>query len=297
MFARILLLTDLSEASENDLRSAASFRSVGASDVALLHVLDERKGISALGEAEKARLAAQEESLIEEGWNVEILVRSGIPFDEIVRTALEREVSLVVMGQGHPLRRALTARLFGETAYRILEMCPFPILVGLERMEREDFLFRNVLYGCDLSDSSLHAFKYVERIAETVSLELERITILHVHERHHAALFQGVPGAGRECRDRMEALIALEMERFQGMAERLQKVSPRLDVAVIAEEGQAVDTILDTAKATKATLVLLGAQGKAWSPQYRIGTVAYRVAQQASCPVLVVPMHRMAYPV
>ncbi|WP_300523096.1 universal stress protein [Aminiphilus sp.] len=297
MFARILLLTDLSEASESDLRSAASFRSVGASDVALLHVLDERKGISSLGEAEKARLAAQEESLIEEGWNVEILVRSGIPFDEIVRTALEREVSLVVMGQGHPLQRALTARLFGETAYRILEMCPLPILVGLERMEREDFLFRNVLYGCDLSDSSLHAFKYVERIAETASPELERMTILHVHERHHAALFQGIPGAGKECRERMEALIALEMERFQSMAERLKRAHPRMDVAVIAEEGQAVETILDTARATKATLVLLGAQGKAWSPQYRIGTVAYRVAQQAPCPVLVVPMHRMAYPV
>ncbi len=136
----------------------------------------------------------------------------------------------------------------------------------------------------------------MEHLAATASPELERMTILHVHERHHAALFQGIPGAGRECRDKMEALIALEMERFQEMMERLKKAHPRLDVAVIAEEGQAVETILDTAKTTKATLVLLGAQGKAWSPQYRIGTVAYRVAQQAPCPVLVVPMHRMAYP-
>ena len=55
---------------------------------------------------------------------------------------------------------------------------------------------------------------------------------------------------------------------------------------VSVREGRAVDVILETASSSRSDLIVLGSRGLSPLRAWLLGGVSYRVAQEASCPVL-----------
>ncbi len=62
---------------------------------------------------------------------IEVLVRTGIPADELVRVARERQVDLLVLGSHPPPRfQVLRRAVFGSTTRRVLRLAPCRVLLA-----------------------------------------------------------------------------------------------------------------------------------------------------------------------
>jgi nucleotide-binding universal stress UspA family protein len=138
---KILLPTDFSAPSQNAARYAASFAEAYRAQVYLLHVIE---GPTPLMMSEEAGLWEEnplhreiERGVAEEmkgalsqnsgkGLEVVPLTRHGRPFEEIVGTAREMDVDLIIMGTHG--RSGLSHILLGSTAERVVRNAPCPVL-------------------------------------------------------------------------------------------------------------------------------------------------------------------------
>lgn len=88
----------------------------------------------------KARVALQQRGIVPE--RIEVLIRVGVPADEIVKAAGELQVDCIVIGsRGNSLGQRLRRLLVGSTSRRVLHCAPCPVmLVLLPRLERRSDL-------------------------------------------------------------------------------------------------------------------------------------------------------------
>ena len=148
-FSRILVPVDFSKHSERTVSYAAKFASRYESTIQLLHVFeipdyvitpfacrkqnpeDVKKLVDTAEQEARDNLAAIERRLSDRGIKVEVYLRVGAPFDEIVQTANHFNVDLIIIGShGYS---PLTRLLVGSTAERVVEHAPCPVLVVKER--------------------------------------------------------------------------------------------------------------------------------------------------------------------
>lgn len=127
--SRIVYCTDFSNNSERAGGYAISLAAEYGADLTLLHVAenasDSPKAESILSDRlqELNKLVSDEEP---NNFNVRAVVRSGKPYEEIVRHATEAHASLVIMTArgGDAVDRAV----FGSTTYRVIQLGPCPVL-------------------------------------------------------------------------------------------------------------------------------------------------------------------------
>jgi nucleotide-binding universal stress UspA family protein len=139
---RILLATDFSENSKWALTYALSFAKKYDAKLYILHVIQQptyplgmyaevsfdamdkfNRNISDATDKEMKKLCETE---LGELKNYESMVVSGTPFLEIIRTAREKEVDLIVVGTHG--RTGLDHVLFGSTAEKVVRQAPCPVL-------------------------------------------------------------------------------------------------------------------------------------------------------------------------
>ncbi|NLI96046.1 MAG: universal stress protein [Synergistaceae bacterium] len=287
MFKHILVATDLRPRSEEVLCGLGSMDPGTVGRITLLHVLDERSNGHPLDEEGQDRLSKQKARLEGRGFRVEAITTRGVPFDVIVHEAQVREASLTVIGRGDNPR--WLSGIMGETVLRVLELCPCPVLVCHgERPARP--LFEDVVLGVDFSNEAHHALQALKKLARENPGTVKQVTLVHVHEQKNIDLLLKLVN-----KEQIEQIVALEQERLEEMVLGL-KASGIPDVSVRMRTGKPVDEILADIEENRPTLVVLGAQGQGRSEMYRIGTTAFRVAQMASCGVLVIPLSRPALP-
>lgn len=287
MFKHILVATDLRPRSEEILCSLGSMDPGKVGRITLLHVLDERSDGRPLDEAGQDRLGKQKTCLEGRGFKVEAIALRGVPFDVIVHEAQVRDASLVVIGRGDSPR--WKSRIMGETVLRVLELCPCPVMVCHGGEARRHPL-EDVVLGIDFSNEAHHALQAIKKLARENPGAVKKVTLLHVHEQKNIDLLLKLVS-----REQIEQIVALEQERLEEFVESL-KAAGIPDVTVRMRTGKPVDEILADIEENRPTLVVLGAQGQGRSEMYRIGTTAFRVAQMASCGVLVIPLSRPALP-
>lgn len=292
MFRKVLYATDLKDQIRPDGKRSAicldTFRELGAEDMIILHVLDSRSDVdkadTQLKEDTLNRLASD---LRTRGWNVEIQMKEGVPFDSIITTALENDVSVLAVGSGKGSK--FKRNLLGETTYRILQMCPVPVFVCKNR-GCEGRITDKILFGEDFSNSSHEAFKYLKEMAARPDPVVGQVTLLHVHEQSNLELLlKLVP------MEKISQVEDMEKERLEEMAELLSGKS-ELKTGVEIRRGHQVMEFLKAIEENKSTLVVMGAQGKHWSEQFRIGGTALKVAEESPVPIFIVPFGKMEYP-
>ncbi len=140
MFKKILFPTDFSDVSQKAVKYIKQLKGAGAQEVIVLHVIDEKEllvlsrvpdqylQITTLMEKEIAKeLAVVEADMAAEGFSVKLKVKTGKPFTEIMLTATEEKVSIIVVGSHG--KSNIGEMLMGSVSENVIRHAKVPLLV------------------------------------------------------------------------------------------------------------------------------------------------------------------------
>ncbi len=138
---------------------------------------------------------------------------------------------------------------------------------------------KKILIPTDGSDYSMRAAQYGISAAKLLGAET---TIIYVIDTVVLDQISRIT-----ARDTVENELKQDGERYvkyiAGLAERAGVKATRLVVT-----GRPFEQIVQTAKSLGANLIVMGTYGRKGAERILIGSVAERVIEYASCPVLVV---------
>jgi len=140
MFKKILFPTDFSDVSKKAVKYIKQLKGAGAQEVIVLHVIDEKEllvlsrapdqylQITAQIEKEVAKeMAAIEVDMTTDGFPVKPKVKTGKPFKEIMTTAAEEKVSIIVIGSHG--KSNIEEMLVGSVSENVIRHAKMPLLV------------------------------------------------------------------------------------------------------------------------------------------------------------------------
>lgn len=277
-----ILFASESSANEKAFAFALAQAAEFGADLILFHAYDtlvvtasETSGIRCYNYAAAARAEAQNlEPLAKRvraaGLGCEIVVRHGLPAEQILSFLHEREIDRVVMGTHSP--GPIGKLLLGSVAEAVLRTARVPVyIVGPEVVDGEHrkFATRTILCAVSLQEAS---HTVVEFAAELAAQHSARLILQHV-----------IQPQGRK-----EELAGRSIEQVEGDLLSLVPADLRGKVAVqtIVVPGDPTEELLHQGRAQLADLIVLGAQGaSAFAAITRHGVV-YKVLSQAPCPVI-----------
>ena len=141
-----------------------------------------------------------------------------------------------------------------------------------------EFRVHTILVPTDFSECSLEAMRYAMGLAELLG---SGVVFLHVVEppAYALELTGAYPGFGPDVTKKLEQMMHdwVEQVRVQGI---------RLEWHI--EMGSAFAQIRDAVARYHAGLIVMGTHGRTGVGHALLGSVAERVVQHASCPVLTV---------
>ena len=181
-----------------------------------------------------------------DGIAVTRLLREGDPAQEIVNTARDRNIDLIVMStRGHG---AFYRLLLGSVTAKVLHEIDCPIWTGahLEEPQEREFSIRHVLCSADLSPHGRHTMARAAEFAAAVDATL---TLVHVT----ASVEMFGPGGSwvdPEWKERIVSFAAKEIAKLQ------QEVGTKADV--IIESGNVPQMLNRAAERTKADVLVIG---------------------------------------
>jgi nucleotide-binding universal stress UspA family protein len=251
-------------------------------DLILFHVYDtlvvtasETSGMryydySAAAHTEKHQLQPLAERVRAAGVGCEVVVRPGLPADQILAFAREREIDRIIMGTHSP--GPIGKLLVGSVAEAVLRSATVPVcIVGPEVVDgtSRNFATRTILCAASLQESSHVVASFA---ADLAAQHHARLILQHVIRPQERAEYL----AGQSL-DQVEAdMLALVPAKLQG----------KIAVQTIVVPGDPTEELLYQSRAQEADLIVLGAQGaSAFAAITRHGVV-YKVLAHASCPVL-----------
>lgn len=283
--ANILVGTDFSPASDRALRYALSLARRYDSRIYLTHIVTAEANVMLAPDMiTMARQTAFHGAEEEMG---EILISGqlrGVPHETIVEEGplwptmealiAKHKIDLVVIGT-HGMG-SVRKMFIGSGAEEIFRQAKCPVLtvgpaVAGETPQEVDF--KNILFATDFGIGAEREAAYAFSLAQEHGANL---TLLHV-----------VPHA----EDYSEEGLTLKREAiFHELAELVPAGSDAwCKPAFRMRLGEPVEEILNTARETKADLIVIGAKRrKGFSAGHVPKTVAYRVVSGAPCPVLTV---------
>jgi nucleotide-binding universal stress UspA family protein len=204
------------------------------------------------------------------GLRCEVVVRPGLPADQILTYSGERQIDRIVMGTHSP--GPIGKLLVGSVAEAVLRTATVPVcIVGPEVLDgaHRNFATKTILCAVSMLDTS---FVVASFAAELAAQHNARLILQHVIKPQETSQVL----AGRTI-DQIEAdLLALVPTDLQ----------ERVSVQPIVVPGDPTEELLYQARAQRADLIVLGAQGaSAFAAITRHGVV-YKVLANAQCPVM-----------
>jgi len=211
--------------------------------------------------------------LIEEGEVAEVL-------SKLVR---KYEIDLIVIGTSG--RKGLGKLLLGSVAEEVFRNAECPVLtVGPHAIRWEvDGNLRHILYATDFGPESVHGLPYAMSLAEE---NRARLTLLHVAPETGVALPEPEPGT-QPLLDPGEVVASTERQ-----LRALVPYGTQLwhEPEYMVQFGPPAETIVKIA-AQRADMIVLGVKRPAALTKRLGAGVAYKVACEATCPVLSVGAH------
>jgi len=248
----------------------------------LLHAYDtlavtasETSGIryydyGAAAQSEQKRLMPLAERVRAAGLTCEMVVRSGLPGDQILAFLCERPVDRVVMGTHSP--GSIGKLLVGSVAEAVLRKARVPVyIVGPSAASGEyrNFAVRTILCAVSLQEAS-HAV--VEFAANLASQHHARLVLQHVIQSAYWP---------EMMTERSTTQIEAELQALVP-----EELAGKLEVQPIVVPGEPAEELLYQSGAQQAELIVLGAQSaSAFTVIPRQGVV-YKVLAHAHSPVI-----------
>jgi universal stress protein E len=200
-------------------------------------------------------------------------VRVGVPFVELIAAARTASADLLVVGAK---RRGGIERLFlGGTAEQVLRKATIPVLAA-----RETFppALQVILAPTDFSAASRPAVQYAIELARRFAA---RLILLHVVEPVVQAYTWHADPAAADLFLAEPKDLEPEWEAFLG---QLDLAGVRWEQRTV--QGYAAPMIVGSAVEMGVEMISLGTHGRTGLMHVLLGSVAERVAREASCPVL-----------
>lgn len=205
-----------------------------------------------------------------EGIPCEIIVRPGLPADQILAFVREREIDRVVMGTHSP--GPIGKLLVGSVAEQVLRSSKVPVcIVGPDVLDGRyrNFAIRTILCAVSMNEASEMVAAFA---ADLAAHHGARLVLQHVIKPQERAEILG----GRTIDDLEDDLLALVPN----------KVRNEIRVQTIVVPGDPTEELLYQARAQQADLAVLAAQGaSAFAAIARQGIV-YKVLAHSHCPVI-----------
>jgi len=252
------------------------------SDLILFHAYDtlvvaasETSGIryydyAAAARSEKQHLEPLAKRAREAGLNCEVVVRPGLPADEILAYTHERQIDRIVMGTHSP--GPIGKILVGSVAEAVLRTANLPVyIVGPEAVDGSyrNFATRTILCAASLHEASTIVGAFA---AELAAQHKARLILQHVIRPQERAEFLD----GRSLDEVEAGMLALVPTKLQR----------QIDIQTIVVPGDPTEELLYQSRAQEADLIVLGAQGaSAFAAITRHGVV-YKTLAHAYCPVI-----------
>ena len=143
-----------------------------------------------------------------------------------------------------------------------------------------------ILVPVDFSSHSETALVYAAELAEKLGSEL---VILHiVHDLNEAPGYYSVKGSGKQLR-RMED-VATEMldEFFRKMQKEHSELAALEHATTMLVVGLPVNRIMESAQKVRASMIVMGSQGRTGLARAMLGSKAEQVVRLAPIPVMIV---------
>ncbi len=259
----------------------AQAREFGA-NLIILHAYDtlvvaasETSGIryydyAAAARTEKNHLEPMAQKVRNAGVSCEVVVRPGLPADQILAFAREREIDRIVMGTHSP--GPIGKLLVGSVAEAVLRTAKVPVLiVGPQVVDGtyRNFATRTILCAASLQESSSVVAAFAADLAHQHGARLVLQHVIRPQERAEIL-------AGR-------TLDEIERDLMLLIPPRLQH---KIALQTIVVPGDPTEELLYQSRAQQADLIILGAQGaSAFAAITRHGVV-YKVLAHSHCPVI-----------
>ena len=251
-------------------------------DLILFHVYDtlvvaasETSGIryydyAAAARVEKQHLEPLAMRVREAGVKCEVIVRPGLPADQILTFARERQIDRIVMGTHSP--GPIGKLLVGSVAEAVLRSAAVPVyIIGPEVVNGvyRNFATRTILCAISFTSSSSVVCAFAAQLAAQHNARLVLQHVIKPQERAEIL-------AGRSLDEVETDLLSLIPMQFQ----------ERIEVQTIVVPGDPTEELLYQSRAQQADLIVLGAQGaSAFAAITRHGVV-YKTLAHAQCPVI-----------
>ena len=285
MFKDIVLAVTPSAICENATEKAFSFAKLFDAKLYLVHVCGLEQGWGEIEYLESSGATARIKENIEAYYkeriasvpHCEIIVRAGIPHNEVLRLARQKNADLIVMGphtKEHAEKRSRMWGMAGSTLERVSQRaaCPVMIVTNLAPPAQR---FSRLVAATDFSNQAECAVSYAGQMARHYRAEL---TVFHVLDKaNHSA--EEMAAAMTDTVARLKALYA---ERLAGIA--------RCDFQCLA--GEPSMEILGMAQRAKADLLIMAHHSRETNPEEAfLGSTVTKVALNSECPTMSVNKH------
>lgn len=288
MFKKIIIATDLSDASEAVIKCLKDFKSIGVEEVILFYACGI-KNLAPLADDIRAsvepKLKEQAKIIEDQGFNTSLEIAPGIPSEEIKLLARQKNVSLIIVGSHG--ESAFTHALFrvGGVTSEIMHSHEKPLLIvrtkvmeigGNKTVETTcHSLKKRILFATDFSDISMRAFMYVEKLVED---GCKKVTLLHVQDKVKIEKYLS---------EKLDEFNRIDTERLEMRKKQLlEKGAEEVEIKILY--GHPAQEVLKESK-NDYSLIVLGSQGRGFFKEIFIGSVSHQVARQSNVSVLLVP--------
>ena len=142
--------------------------------------------------------------------------------------------------------------------------------------------YRHVLVGTDGSATAAEAVRHAAGVAAAFEAKLTVVTA-----------YAPDPGAGRGLEDVPEDLkwsvtdSAMAEERARE-AKRVAVEAGAHEVAMLVQEGDPAEVLLDAAELRGADVIVVGSKGMTSPKRFLVGNVPNRISHHAPCDVIIV---------
>lgn len=230
---------------------------------------------AAAARTEKRHLEPLAERARQAGVECKIVVRSGLPDDQILAFTREREIDRIVMGTHSP--GPVGKLLVGSVAEAVLRHSIVPVYIVGPQVEIAEpevpespyFAIDVVLCAVSLQESSKAVVRFAAELAAQHEARLVLQHVIRPQERTQVLADHALDGIETD----LLRLVPMELQE-------------KVEVDAIVVPGDPTEELLHQSRAQQANLIVLGAQGaSAFAAITRYGIV-YKTLARAHCPVI-----------
>ena len=147
-------------------------------------------------------------------------------------------------------------------------------------------LIKKILFAIDGSQSADHALNFGLDLARKYSAEVMIATVFDSPQP--SLVVKGMLYTPTSTENYLKKFKAFHERILLDALNKAEKISPNLKVSTKLFEGRPADKIVEIAKEEDFDLIVIGSRGLGGIKEFFLGSVSDRIADHASCPVLIV---------